>query len=75
MGQLDAETSANLIQAILASITIVGSLGVDLYLKLEQLFPLGPDEQANAAVKSGLAADAATIEAVEAGEKQVGLSA
>jgi len=77
MGQLDAETSANLIQVILAAITIVGPFGVDLYLKLEQLFPLGRDEQANvaAAVKPRLAAGAATIEAVEAWEKQVGLSA
>ena len=36
-------------QAILAAITTLGPLGVDLYLKLEQLFQLGPDEQANVA--------------------------
>ncbi len=73
---LDAQGIANLIQAILAAITAVGPLGVDLYLKLEQLFQLGPDEQANvaAAIKAGLAADADTIAAVEAWKKQVGLA-
>jgi len=75
MAQLDAQGIANLIQAILAAITTVGPLGVDLYLKLEQLFKLGPDEQANvaAAIKAGLAADADTVAAVEAWKKQVGL--
>ncbi len=75
MASLDAQGIASLIQAILAAITTVGPLGVDLYLKLEQLFQLGPDEQANvaAAIKSGLAADAATIAAVEAWKKQVGM--
>ena len=73
---LDAQGIETLIQAILAAITAVGPVGVDLYLKLEQLFQLGPDEQANvaAAIKSGLSADAATIAAVEAWKKQVGLS-
>jgi hypothetical protein len=76
MAQLDAQGIASLIQAILAAITTVGPLGVDLYLKLEQLFQLGPDEQANvaAAIRSGLAADSATIEAIENWKKQVGLS-
>jgi len=75
MAQLDAQGIANLIQAILAAITTVGPLGVDLYLKLEQLFKLGPDEQANvaAAIKAGLAAVADTVAAVEAWKKQVGL--
>lgn len=76
MAQLDAQGTANLIQAILAAITTVGPLGVDLYLKLEQLFQLGPDEQANvtAAIKNGLAADQATVAAIEDWKKQVGLS-
>ncbi len=76
MAQLDAQGIANLIQAVLAAITAVGPLGVDLYLKLEQLFQLGPDEQANvaAAIKAGLAADADTISAVEVWKKQVGLN-
>jgi hypothetical protein len=76
MAQLDAQGIANLIQAILAAINVVGPLGVDLYLKLEQLFQLGPDEQANvaAAIKAGLAADADTVAAVEAWKKQVGLA-
>ena len=75
MAQLDAQEIANLIQAVLAAITVVGPLGVDLYLKLEQLFQLGPDEQANvaAAIKAGLTADADTIAAVEAWKKQVSL--
>lgn len=75
MAQLDAQGIANLIQAILAAITTVGPLGVDLYLKLEHLFQLGPDEQANvaAAIKAGLAADADTVAAVKAWKKQVGL--
>jgi hypothetical protein len=76
MAQLDPQAVANLIQAILAAVTTVGPLGVDLYLKLEQLFQLGPDEQANvaAAIRSGLAADSATIEAIETWKRQVGLS-
>ena len=76
MAQLDAQGIANLIEAILAAITAVGPLGVDLYLKLEQLFQLGSDEQANvaAAVKSALAADADTVAAIEQWKKQVGLS-
>jgi hypothetical protein len=76
MPQLDAQGTANLIEAILAAITTLGPLGVDLYLKLEQLFQLGPDEQANvaAAIKNGLAADAETVTAIEAWKKQVGLS-
>ncbi len=76
MAQLDAQGIATLIQAILAAITTVGPLGVDLYLKLEQLFQLGPDEQANvaAAISAGLAADAQTVAAVEAWKKQVGLA-
>lgn len=76
MAQLDAQGIATLIQAILAAITTVGPLGVDLYLKLEQLFQLGPHEQANvaAAISAGLAADAQTVAAVEAWKKQVGLA-
>ena len=76
MAQLDAQAIANLIQAILAAITAVGPLGVDLYLKLEHLFQLGPDEQANvaAAIKSALAADEGTVAAIEQWKKQVGLS-
>jgi len=75
MAQLDAQGIANLIQAVLAAITAVGPLGADLYLKLEQLFQLGPDEQANvaAAIKAGLAADADTVATVDAWKKQVGL--
>jgi len=76
MAQLDAQGIANLIQAILAAVTAVGPLCVDLYLKLEQLFQLGPDKQANvaAAIKNGLAADAQTVAAIEEWKKQVGLS-
>ena len=76
MAQLDPQAIANLIQAILAAITTVGPLGVDLYLKLEQLFQLGPDEQANVAkaIKTALAADADTIAAIEQWKKQVGIS-
>ena len=49
--------------------------GVELFLKLESLLNLGPDEQANvaAAIKAGLAADAETIAAVEAWKQQVGV--
>jgi len=75
MAELDAQGFANLIQAILAAISAIGPLGIELYLKLEQLFQLGPDEQANvaAAIKAGLAADADTISAVEEWKKTVGL--
>ena len=73
---LDAQEITLLIQAILAAINAVGPLGVDLYLKLEQIFQLGPDEQANvaAAIKAGLAADADTVAAVEGWKKQTGLA-
>jgi hypothetical protein len=76
MAQLDAQGIANLIQAVLAAITAVGPFGVDLYLKLEHLFQLSSDEQANvtAAIKAGLAADADTISAVEVWKKQTGLN-
>jgi hypothetical protein len=73
---MDAQEIALLIQAIVAAINAVGPLGVDLYLKLEQLFQLGPDEQANvaASIKAGLAADESTIAAIEAWKKQNGLA-
>ena len=75
MAELDAQGFAALVEAILAAVTAIGPLGVDLYLKLQSLFQLGPDEQANvaAAVKAGLAAGADTIAAVEAWKQQVGL--
>jgi hypothetical protein len=75
MANLDAQGVAALVEAILAAVTAIGPLGVDLYLKLHSLFQLGPDEQANvaAAIKVGLAADEATIAAVEAWKQQVGL--
>ena len=64
-----------MIAEILAAITAVGPAGLDLYLKLESLLTLGPDEQANVAgaIKAGLAADADTIAAIEAWKQQVGL--
>jgi len=76
MAQLDPQAVANLIQAILTAITTLGPLGVDLYLKLEHLFQLGPDEQANvtAAIRTALAADAETLAAIDNWKKQVGLS-
>ncbi len=75
MGKLDAEGFAKLVEAILAAITAVGPLGVGLYLKLEQLLQLGPDEQVNvaAAIKAGLAADENTIAVIEDWKRQVGL--
>jgi hypothetical protein len=75
MANLNAQGVATLVEAILAAITAIGPLGIDLYLKLEQLFQLGPDEQANvaAAIKSGLSADSQTLAAIEAWKKQVGL--
>ena len=75
MAKLSTEESANLTEAILQVVTAIGPLGVELYLKLEQLFQLGPDEQANiaAAIKIGLAADSDTLTAIQAWKKQVGL--
>jgi hypothetical protein len=75
MAKLDAQGFAVLVEAILAAVTALGPVGVDLYLKLHSLFQLGPDEQENvaAAVRAGLAADADTISAVESWKKQVGL--
>lgn len=73
---MDPLTIAALIQAILGAVTAAGPAGVDLYLKLEQLFQLGPDEQQNVmnAIKAGLNADANTIAAVEAWKQSVGLT-
>lgn len=73
---LDAQSIAILIQAITAAITAAGPLGVDLYLKLEQLFQLGPDEQQNVlnAIKAGLDADADTIAKIEQWKQDVGLT-
>jgi hypothetical protein len=53
----------------------VGPAGIELYLKLESLFHLGPDEQVNvaAAIKAGLAADSDTIATIEAWKQQFGL--
>ncbi|HVO79960.1 MAG TPA: hypothetical protein VMT28_04480 [Terriglobales bacterium] len=75
MAKLDAQGIATLIEQLLASITAVGPAGIELFLKLQSLFTLGPDEQANvaAAIKAGLAADTDTIAAVEAWKQQVGL--
>ncbi len=75
MAKLDARGIAELIAEILAAVTAVGPAGIELFLKLESMFNLGPDEQANvaAAIKAGLAADAETIAAIEAWKQQVGL--
>ena len=73
MAKLD--TLAKLIAEILAAVAVAGPSGVELFLKLESLLNLGPDEQANvaAAIKAGLTADAETIAAVEAWKQQVGV--
>jgi len=69
------ETLAKLIAEILAAVAVAGPSGVELFLKLESLLNLGPDEQANvaAAIKAGLAADTETIAAVETWKQQVGV--
>jgi sugar phosphate isomerase/epimerase len=71
----NASAIALLIEEILAAISAIGPTGIELYLKLESLFNLGPDEQANvaAAIKAGLAADSETIGAIESWKQQVGL--
>ena len=73
MARLD--TLAKLIAEILAAVAVAGPSGVELFLKLESLLNLGPDEQANvaAAIKAGLAADTETIAAVETWKQQVGV--
>ncbi|PYV76612.1 MAG: hypothetical protein DMG96_13505 [Acidobacteria bacterium] len=73
MAKLD--TLAKLIAEILAAVAVAGPSGVELFLKLESLLNLGPDEQANvaAAIKAGLAADTETIAAVETWKQQVGV--
>ena len=75
MASFGLQGIALVIEEILAAISAVGPAGVDLYLKLESLFNLGPDEKANvaAAIKAGLAADTDTIAAIEAWKKQMGL--
>jgi hypothetical protein len=75
VANLNAQGIATLIEQLLAAITAVGPAGVELFLKLQSLFSLGPDEQANvaAAIKAGLAADEETIAAVETWRQQVGL--
>lgn len=76
MATLDAQGIANLVALLLQAITAVGPAGVDLYLKLEQLFQLGPDEKENVmnAIKAGLGADAVAVEAVEAWKRASGLA-
>jgi hypothetical protein len=75
MSKLEAQGTVALITEMLTAIATVGPIGVELYLKLEKLFALGPDEQANvtAAIKAGLEADADTIACVEAWKEKVGL--
>jgi hypothetical protein len=75
VAKLDAQGIALLIAQLLGDITAVGPAGIELFLKLQSLFNLGPDERANvaAAIKAGLAADTDTIAAVEAWKQQVGL--
>jgi hypothetical protein len=75
MASISAQGVALLIEEILGAISAVGPAGIELFLKLESLFNLGPDEQANvaAAIKAGLASDTETIAAIEAWKKQVGL--
>ncbi len=75
MANLNAQGVALLIEEILAVISAIGPAGIELYLKLESLFNLGPDEQANvaAAINAGLAADTETIAAIEMWKQQVGL--
>ena len=75
MTNVNAQAIASLVQELLAAISAVGPLGVELFLKLESLLQLGSDEAANvaAAIKAGLAADGETITAVEAWKKQVGM--
>lgn len=75
MAKLGAEGIATLIAEILAAVTAIGPAGIELFLKLESMFSLGADEQANvaAAIQAGLAADADTVAVIEAWKKQVGL--
>ena len=75
MANLNAQGIALLVEELLAAVSAVGPLGVELFLKLESLLHLGPDAQVNvaAAIKAGLAADAETIAAVEGWKKQAGL--
>ena len=75
MASFGLQGIALVIEEILAAISAVGPAGVDLYLKLESLFNLGPGEKANvaAAIKAGLAADTDTIAAIEAWKKQMSL--
>ena len=75
MASIGVQGVALLIEEILGAISAVGPAGIELYLKLESLFSLGPDEQVNvaAAIKAGLASDTETIAAIEAWKKQVGL--
>jgi hypothetical protein len=76
VAKLDATGIASLIAELLAAITTIGPAGIELYLKLQSLLNLGPDEQANvaAAIAAGLAADAGTLAAIETWKQQAGLS-
>lgn len=75
MAEVSPQGIALLIETIVGAISAIGPAGVELYLKLESLFHLGSDEQANVAVaiKAGLDADTDTIAAIEAWKKQVGI--
>ena len=73
MANLNAQGIALLVEELVAAVSAVGPVGVELFLKLESLLQLGPNEAANAAsaIKAGLAADADTIAAVEAWKKRI----
>jgi len=75
VAKLDAEGIALLIEQLLADIAAAGPAAIELYLKLQLLLNLGPDEQANvsAAIRAGLATDAQTIAAVEAWKQRMGV--
>jgi hypothetical protein len=61
---------------LIAAIAAAGPAGIELFLKLESLLSLGPDEQANvaAAIKAGLAADEEAVAVIQSWKKEVGVS-
>ena len=55
MANLNAQGIALLVEELVAAVSALGPLGVELFLKLESLLQLGPDEAANvaAAIRAG----------------------
>jgi hypothetical protein len=68
--------NANLVAEIIALIQAAGSIGLELYLKLDQIRQLGPDEQENirAQVEAAIQIDEDTKQRIDDWKKAHGFA-